>query len=231
VRWIRKNLDPKIIFSTGLAVLALVLSRSALGRSDANHIDFIWIIALVLIGYILQSMRSFSREFVTVLLCVLIFFVAHDIIQGTLLQNQFIKFQTYGNPSGSYPSYSLSRSGIITGIDVNPQETDDLVNFVDTEVPKNQKIFAFPQEPQLYFLTDRVNATSFDTPLAFYTQPYQEQMLRELKLNPPKLIIYNKTFQIPGLTVDTLHQVNVYILSNFHTIKTFGNDQVMIKNS
>lgn len=228
IKKVYKNIVPRDILALGLTIFALVLSRSALGRSDSYHITFVWIVALLLIGYLLQLAGSFSKSIPIVILCILILYVGRDSMQNSLLQNQFIKFETYSNPSGSYPSYSIPREGIITGIDVNPGDTDSLVRFIDSNVSKNEPIFVFPQEPELYFLTDRKNSTSFDTPLAFYTLSYQQQMVEELKINPPKLIIYMEKFSSAGFTNDTLHEVNRYILDNYKVVKPFGEEGVMV---
>jgi hypothetical protein len=224
---IRKNFAPVEIFVVGIAVFGLILSRSALGRSDQYHIAFVWIPALLLIGYMLQFLSHYTKIVPALVICLLIFFIGRDLTQVSLVQNQLIKFETYGNPSGSYPSYATKRAGIITGIETNPKNMDDLVTFVDSRVGKNETIFVFPQKPEIYFLTDRNNATKFDTPTTFYTKEYQNQMINELNINPPKLIVYEKKFEIQNLTSDTLHEVNEYILKNYKTITSFGEESIM----
>ncbi len=224
---IRKQIGPVEILVASIAIFGLILSRSALGRSDAYHIAFVWIPALLLVGYILQCISEYTKTVPVIVLMLLIFFIGRDLTQMTLFQNQIIKFETYGNPSGSYPSYSTSRAGIITGIETSPKEMDDLVSFVDSHVNKNENIFVFPQEPEIYFLTDRNDATSFDTPMTFYTLHYQNQMIKELSEKPPKLIIYRAKYQTQSFTNDTLHEVNEYILKNYKVIETFGKESVM----
>ena len=85
----------------------------------------------------------------------------------------------------------------------------------------------FPQTPEIYFLSDRMNATSFDTPVAFYTPEYQKQMIMELEKNKPKLIVYNPKFVLAGLTVENLSDVNQFIQKNYKTIETFGDNQIL----
>lgn len=223
----QKKFGPTDVLTAGIAIFGFVLSRNALGRSDAYHIAFVWIPALLLIAYLLQFISHYSKSIIIAVLCILIFFIGRDATQVSLIQNQLIKFETYGNPSGSYPSYATRRAGIITGIDTDPKEMDSLVTFVDSTVGKNETIFVFPLEPEIYFLTDRNNATSFDTPTAFYTLKYQNQMIKELTDNPPKLIIYKKNFETQVFTNDTLHEVNEYILKNYKILTNFGKELVM----
>lgn len=225
---VRKTFNPKDILIAGLAVFGLILARSALGRSDAYHVAFIWIISIIIIGYFLQQLNQISKGATAAILCIMLLFISREAVQFSFIQNQLVKFQTYGNPSGGYPSYSLKRAGIITGIDVNPRETDSLVNYIDAHVNYDKPIFVFPQEPEVYFLADRNDSTEFDTPTAFYTPDYQEKMISQLKQNPPELIIYRKDFQTQGFTSDTLHGVNEYINGNYKTIETFGKDSVMV---
>lgn len=226
IQKVRKVFASREILTLGIMIFGLVLSRSALGRSDQYHITFIWIVALLLIGYFLQIADSFSKTIPLVILSILIFFVGREATQVSLIQNQLLKFQTYGNLSGSYPSYAQPRAGINTGIEINTAETDRLIKLIDAEVDKNATIFVFPQAPEIYFLSDRRNATSFDTPTTFYTSYYQKTMINELKNNQPKLIIY-KLSDSKEFINDSLHDVNEFILQNYKAAETFGDEVVM----
>jgi hypothetical protein len=142
-----------------------------------------------------------------------------------------IKFQNYSNPSGQYPAYKNPRAGILTWIDFDTKASDQLINFIDANSNKNDTIFVFPQEPEIYFLSNRKNTTSFDTPTAFYTLSYQKQIVSQLRENNPKLIIYNPKFSVAGVSVETLNYVNMYIKENYKLSVTFGQDEVLIPNS
>jgi hypothetical protein len=226
-KMIKKNFGPTEILALGIAVFGIVLSRSALGRSDEYHIAFVWFAALLLISYVLQFFYQYSKEAVIAVLTLLIFFVCMNATQLSLIQNQLIKFETYGNVSGSYPSYTLPRAGILTGIDINTKDMDNLINYIDANTNGRDTIFVFPLNPEIYFLADRNNATAFDTPPAFYTDYYQNQIIEGLTSKSPKMIIYNtKTGpQNPG---DSLYRLNLYIISNYKEVKVFGDQSVML---
>jgi cellulose biosynthesis protein BcsQ len=100
-------------------------------------------------------------------------------------------------------------------MDANKEELVQVVNYVQENVEKNERFFAFPWSPELYFLSDRNNATSFDTPYAFFSTKYQEQMVKEIKNNKPKIIIYDTGANFGNLTNESLSIVNEYIINNY----------------
>ncbi len=216
----------EILFS-GVTVFGLVLSRSALGRSDSYHIAFVWIVCLFLVGYILQFVLSYSRVVPAIILCLLLFFVGREQTQVTLLQNQLFKFQTYGNPSGGYPSYKTPRAGILTGIETRTEVIDAMVSYIDENVSKDEYIYVFPHAPEIYFLANRNNATSFDTPINMFALTYQKQTVEELKKNKPKLIVYNPNFSIGGISRFALSETDNYIIENYVPAETFGENIIM----
>lgn len=224
---LRGKFIPQDVIFASLVAFGLVISRSALGRSDYYHITFVWIVCLMILSYFVDHIAKFSQTLSIVILTILILFIGRDVTQNSLLQNQLVKFQTYGTPPGTYPSYQNPRSKILTGIEVNTNETDNLVSFIDQNTGLGDSIFTFPHYPELYFLADRNNATSFDTPLVFITPDYQQQMINELIINKPKLIIYNPNFAVAGITVTTLSQIDQYINSNFKLINTIGSNSIL----
>jgi len=224
---LKNKFGAKEVLFSGVAIFGLVLSRSALGRSDYYHIVFVWITALLLTGYLLEFLGTYSKVIPAVVLCILIFFVGRELTQVSFLQNQLIKFQSYGNPTGSYPAYNNPREGILTNIDIDTKITDNMINFIDKKVNKDGYIYVFPHAPEIYFLSDRKNAASFDSPTIFFTPKYQKQTIDELKSNKPKLIVYNPGFSIAGISVTTLSEVDSYIKGNFVIVATFGDNKIM----
>jgi hypothetical protein len=222
-----KKLKPSNILFSSIAVFGLTLSRSALGRSDYYHVTFIWIVCLLLLGYLLKLSLSYSKVLPAIVLSLLIFFIGRNITQNILLQNQLIKFQSYGNISGNYPSYKNPRFGISTGIEVNTKETDNLIDYIDSNVKKNEYMFVFPHSPELYFLADRKNATSFDSPTIFFTNNYQEKIINELITNKPKVIVYDPKFGIAGISIKTLSKIDQFIQRNYIVSSKFGSNYVM----
>jgi len=224
---IKNKLEAKDVLFAGLAVFGIVLGRSALGRSDFYHIVFVWVVSLLLTGYLLDVTLKYSRVVPAIIITLLLFFIGRDSIQLSLIQNQLIKFQSYGNPTGSYPSYKNPREGILTGIEVDTSVTDKLVNFIDKEVNEDEYVYVFPHAPEIYFLSDRKNATSFDSPTIFFTPQYQKQTIEELEKNKPKLVIYNPKFSIATISPSTLKEIDNYINKNFVVATTFGDNIIM----
>lgn len=224
---IKNKFGAREVLFSGVAVFGIILSRSALGRSDYYHIVFVWITGLLLLGYILDYLSAYSKVVPSVVLALLIFFVGRDITQVSFVQNQLIKLQSYGNPTGSYPSYTNPREGILTGIDIDTKATDDMINFIDEKVGKDEYIYVFPHAPEIYFLSDRKNATSFDSPTIFFTPQYQAQTISELKKQKPRLIVYNPKFSIAGISITTLSGIDNYIKENFVIIDRFGDNMIM----
>lgn len=227
---LKKNFTAKTLLFFGVAAFGIILTRSALGRSDVYHISFIWILAVLLLGFLLQFLSKWSKTLSIIVLMILLIFIGRDPIQKVLFQNQLIKFQTYGNPPGTFYKYDYSRGGIMTETEVDAKRYDNLIAYVNQEVGTNDLIFVFPHAPEIYFLVNRKNATSFDSPTIFFSSKYQKQMVNELIFNKPKIILYNPKFGVSGISADILSEVNNYILSNFHQIKSINEYGIMIPN-
>lgn len=223
----KKDKNPKQILTIGLTVFALALVRSVLGRSDVYHIKFLWLITLIILNYVLEQVFPKNLLVYTAVFLIISFVIGREATQIALMQTQVIKFQTYGNPSGQYPFYETSRAGILAGVEVDTKSFDNLISYIQNSVDKNEKIFVFPQGPEIYFLADRENSTSFDTPLAFFTEKYQDQMISEIESSPPKLVIYNPKTNVGNLVAGSLGKVNDYIKENFEPISSFGDFQVL----
>lgn len=223
----KKRLTPIVTFFMSLVLFTLVLSRSALGRSDGYHIAFVWVPTLILLGFLLTKTFPLYRNFSLATILVLTLLIARDPIQTGLIQQQFIKLQTYGNPSGNYPSYTNPRSKILTGVEVNTKKMDEMLDYIQTETTPQDTLFVFPLAPEIYFLTGRKNTTQFDTPTAFFTESYQRQIVNQLKNKPPKIVIYNKDFSLSGLTANSLPLLNDYIQTNFSLGGQFGEYSVL----
>lgn len=211
----------KYIFS--IAVFALILSRVVLGRSDVYHLLFILPISLILLANFLESLFKTKRIiYVAMVFVVINLFFFRTAVNLNFLQEQLIKFQSYGNPPGNYPNFDLKRANILTGIDTNVEKEKLVINYIQEETTKKDAIFVYPWNPEVYFLADRMNSTSFDTPLAFYSDFYQQQMIEELEKNIPKLILYNPSLRLGNLTPGSLELVDNYIKDNYKQVNIVG---------
>jgi len=223
---IKNKLNNKDALIIGLSLTGLVLMRSALARSDYYHISYVWIIGILLLGIFSEYVQKYSKNLPVFIFSFMLFFVGGP--QNIFFQNQIFKLQSYANLSGSFPKYETKRSSLTANIDVNTKDTDDLIEYITQNTQKNDFIFIFVQEAELYFLADRNNATSFDNPTVFFSTKYQEQMVNELRMNKPKIIIYDPDFAIAGISVKTLNIVDSYIKDNYKPVKFFGKNSVLI---
>ncbi len=113
-------------------------------------------------------------------------------------------------------------------IDINTKDTDGLVKYIKDNVKEDESIFVFVQEAEIYFLADRKNATSFDNPTVFFSIKYQDQMIDELTLNKPKIIVYDPEFSIAGISVKTLSKLDSFIKNNYKEVTTFGKNTILV---
>lgn len=225
-KFVNRKLEKNEKYVAILIFMNLFMFRSALGRSDIYHLLFVIIPSLIFIAYFLENF--FKKEhFALIFLLFMALFFFRTQTQLGFFQNQLIKFQTYGNPAGNYPSYDLERAGILTGIDVDTKSYREMILYIKEQVSQNESIFVYPGMPEVYFLTERKNSTSFDTPLSFFTDDYQRQMIKEIEASKPKLIIYNPKINFGTLNAGSLSLVNDYILSNFIPDQSFRDYQLL----
>lgn len=215
-----------VIFATG--VFGLILSRVALGRSDYLHLLFPLLIVIAIIGYAIDSLAKSSSNAAVIVALLLVFLGARDAINSSYLENTVYRLQAYGNPLGEYYTYSAPRGkGIWRDTQVTSLSENELTEYIATHTTANDALFAYPWYPEIYFLTNRRNATSIDTPYAFYTAPYQAQIIAELKINKPKLVIYNGDMNFGGMSVGAMSDVDNYLKANYKQITQFGKNSVM----
>lgn len=228
-KFIIHKVDRKDDFVFILAFFGIMLSRSALGRSDYYHLLFILIIAFVIFFYFLESVfkKNIYISLFTVTFFILVV-VANPI--KYFVSDVLHKFQTYGNVSENYLSYDNERSGIFFEADkefvINKNE---LISYLEENTNVREEIFTFPWMPELYFLTNRINATSYDTPYAFLEMNNQEKMISQLDSNKPKIVIYSPNFNFGDLNVGSIKNVDDYINLNYSEVKRFGSDILMVR--
>ena len=207
-----------------MCIYGFLLSRVALGRSDVYHLFFILPLSLMLLAYFLENLsasRSVSLP-AFVFIFISIYFFGNYLNQG-FLQNQLIKYQSYAKLPGNYPFNDLQRARFAPDIDSDVESEKALISYIQTHVGEDGNIFVYPWGPEIYFLSDRSNATSFDTPLAFFTEEHQEVMVRQLQEKKPAIIVYNPDFRLSALEPATLEEVDGYIKANYSLASEIGN--------
>lgn len=213
------------------SIFGLILTRAALGRSDWYHLLFVSGIALILIFYALSKLQEIKKILAIGLTLFIILVAVRPSINNSFLEKQFFKFETYGKIFGEYRSYKFERGeGALIGMEIDTQPMDDLVGYVQMNSSGEDKIFVFPWNPEVYFYTDRTGATKFDTPYAFFSKNYQDQMISELKNNKPKFIVLDANMNFGGLTTGTLSNVTEFISANYKRREIFGPFELLVPN-
>ncbi|MCH7641196.1 glycosyltransferase family 39 protein [Patescibacteria group bacterium] len=227
IKTVHKTTGVKDKFVAGLTIFGLLLFRSALGRSDWFHLLFVLLVSLPVLIYVIEGLSEKIKYLNIAVVGMLLLVFSTTSVNENFLSTLIFKLQTYGRVVGTYRSYDLERSGILVGEDVNTKQTEELVKYIQEEVLEDETIFVYPWMPELYFLTDRRNATAFDTPYAFFSKEYQRQMVNELESQGPKFVIYNPEMNFANLTPDSLPIVNKYINESFTLLISFGDIQVL----
>lgn len=211
-------------------IYCLVISRAVLSRSDWYHLLFLLIPIIPAFAYIIETWQiEYKLKYVLPGLWILLIVVINrELVQQKFINGQVFKIQSYANISQRYLTYKSERAKIALDIDSEPEKVDKLIDFLTKNTSLNDKIFAFPWKPELYFLADRNNATAFDTPYMFFSTDYQNQMIKQLESNRPKYIIYNSNMSFGNMTINDLINVKTYILSHYRVINKFGDDEILV---
>lgn len=223
------DLNNRYIFITSL--FGLLLFRTALGRSDQYHLLFVLAVSFTILSFLLAKLYKINPAWGAVLAFGLMFYFLRPQFNSVFLEGQIFKFETYGKILEQYNKYNFPASqGLLIGKEIKPDDLNALVQTIQQKTSSNDSIFVYPWMPELYFYTRRKNATSFDTPYAFFTDFYQQQMIADLKQNNPKFIIYNPEMSFGNLAPNSLPKVNKYLLDNYKEVQIFGPNRVLEKN-
>jgi hypothetical protein len=99
------------------------------------------------------------------------------------------------------------------------EEQKAVTGYIKSHTDQNDKIFIFSLEPLYYYLTDRENSSRFYISWFADPQPYTNELLGELKKNPPRLIVYEgpPASEISdGVPMkDRMPEVNKWLLQNY----------------
>lgn len=208
------SLAPKHRLMLVISLFSLLLFRSVVGRFDYYHVLFVVFITIPLLFSLLEQLKI-NPLANALIISFLIFVVFSNQINESYLSRLAFRLTTYGEIVEDYKRYSLDRSHILVGTEIPVQELEHLIPYIQQHTTESQTIFVYPWNPEVYFLSNRNNATSFDIPYAFWDQKYQQQMINQLQANPPALIILNSGMQFGGLTPDSLPLVSQHLSQHY----------------
>jgi hypothetical protein len=220
-----KKENPTNGIFTVLSLIALLMFRSALGRSDWWHLLSPLIIVFILFGYLVENFSQKATIVFAITLLTFAMILNRGSFSDYFIYNQVEKIQSYGKIPGTFISYKSPRFGIAVDQGIDIASTNNLVEYI-SDTSTDQKIFAYPWMPEIYFLTNKKNPTKVDTPYSFFTKDYQNQIIEELKKDEKVLIIYNSDMNFGGLDVNKLELLNNYLLDNYKTVEKFGKIEI-----
>ena len=222
-----KKWSPKDLYAVSISIFAILLLRPAMGRSDIYHLNSVLIISVILISYLLEKFTPKKNYLAPVALIIIsIVFVGKD-IHTEFAHQQLLKFQTFGKLPGIYPSYTNPRFGITPYPGTDTKMEESMITYITENTSYSDPIFVFTHNPELYFLTNRNNATKYDTPLMYIDESHQREMIIQLQSTKPKLIIYNPSSTISETNVEYFANVNNFILENYEEIQEFGDWSIL----
>lgn len=107
---------------------------------------------------------------------------------------------------------------------------DALVSLIQRRVTKEQTIYAGPFIPNLYFETQRKNATRFSHLITTLHPPKLfDEARRELEAHPPALVVLNyQLVEKYGYSID--NPVDEYIWENYHPVEENGDLLILAPN-
>lgn len=220
------NIESKLIFA--LSLLGIVLFRSVLGRSDYYHVLLVLMLAIPILFFLLENIikDNLTKSLATTFI---VFVTFSSLINESYLSRQFFKYSTYGSLVEEYNSYNSPRSKILIGTEVNLEQDNGIVEFITQNTSEKDTIFVYPWNPELYFLTNRTNATSVDTPYAFWNEKYQARVIQEIESNQPKFVIIGTGSIFGNMNSDTLSTTNLYIKDNFKEVNQIHSYKILSK--
>lgn len=225
--YILKSKLPKEKLIVPMTIFVLILTRSALGRSDWEHLLFVVVVAIPTLFYLLEYFTANKFAYY------LVSFIGIFVVSQTWLANDssylskiIVNMQSYGRPIGEYKEINIDKTDILVDQSYDDTQIEEVVNYVITNTATSDEIFTYPWMPEVYFLANRMNATNIDTPYSFYSDKYQKEIIEDLKTKKP-LVIYNTDIRFGGMNEGSLKLLNEYITKNYEGISQINKVIIM----
>jgi hypothetical protein len=209
-----------------LLVMSIFFFRSALGRSDLEHVQYSSVLSYVLLTYIfikyylhvfLQENKRWEK--------VLIIFT---IISVSLLTTAgFYRIYKHDLLEKNFP-YNIDDSHFI------PDQYKNTITFIKSSLGEKDTFFTMTSEAIWYYYINKPCPSKF--PVVWFAMPYfyQEQTIRDLKDNNVKIILYknnNWSNTIDGFTSqERLPIIDSYIKEFYSFFKIIDGNELWIRN-
>ena len=210
-----------------LLIMSIFYFRSALGRSDLEHVMYSPILSYMLLAYIFIKyyFHGFLRKNKRVKNVLIIF----TIVSVSLLTTVGIyKIYDHKLLEKNFP-YAKDDSLFI------PDNYKNAIAFIKGYLGEKESFFTMTSEAIWYYYINRPCPSKF--PVVWFAEPYfyQEQTVRDLEDNNVKLILYkNKHWanSIDGFTSrERLPIIDDYIRNHYSFFKTIDGNEFWIKNT
>lgn len=204
----KKTKDLFVLFAS---LYALLINFSIIGRS--GHYFSVFPFCLFVFLYLINSSYEYLKKINVKFFYIMLF------LFGIYLVRHILIFRTDLFHSISLLT-NVSQIEKVSPIRITKnQETDikTIQDFVSRRVKKNEKIYILNNDPGLYFLVDRLNATRYDLPLLAETIGMRYEIVNQLKENHPIFIIEDKNaWAVDGVSDrQRMPEVFNYVIQNY----------------
>jgi hypothetical protein len=215
-----RKFSASVVFATVIFGLGLLYIRFGVGRPDEPHINLSVSIFFLITFYIIQLYvrRSLWKQLRLA-----------DLWPVALIFLLLVWPKPTWDPVNLFKVANVKPSDIKNIIHL-PQKLDEqwlndqqkaVTKYIKDNTKPSDKIFVLEPEPLYYYLTNRANPSRFYITWFADPQAYTDELLRDLKKDPPKYIIYSGP---PGTDLsDTfptpmrVPEVNDWIVKNYPT--------------
>ncbi len=240
-----KTITPDSQILTSLVIFSIFTLRIFLGRSDYPHLLFVLPVAILLFLMMTEAalikISAGKNGVGWVVAVAVILFLANTHFLGDFLQKQpFFLHQTPDSIGVSPDQSRFNRDQIGVGVSLPrigssflpPDQAEQIKNVtaaLQKRTSGKEAIFIYPQGQEYYFFADRANATNFYTPLAFFAEKYQKQMLDQLDKNKPNTILYYPQADFFGIKVKSLSVIRNHIENLYRIEEQVGDWEIRQK--
>ena len=218
-----KAFESSALYALIIFITSVIFLRTGYGRPDFGHIAYATPLLFLSCFYICYlTFKTFYGKYnqalwPIILVTILVFWPI-----STLSIDRFISFT---NMRVGFVKQYLKLPFYENKVWL-PDDINEVSTYIKDNSTDQDYIFSFTQQPIYYYLTDRKNPTRFNISWFADPQNLTEEMLLDLKKNPPKYIIYSSGsgWDNPdGFTsAQRLPEVDAWIKQNYPIEKNIG---------
>ena len=195
-----------------IALTAALLFRASLGRSDLYHLWFYGAVPVVLVAGLIAS-RAWQLLSAPGRWAVPLLALTALLAMLSTAPLDKVRFPSQGTAT---TEVSFARTGSLVVDAATAVHLEAVLSWA-AQLPTDEKIYFYPSEAMLYFLTNRPLPLpylwAYDAP----SRAMQEHAIAELNTTRPRWLLQSKlTFPIDWIgEAELLPQLNLYIQSNY----------------